>query len=263
MGSRYLADLADVCRRTGYPVIVVDGWQDRARGSGGYDSGRPNHVIIHHSASGPDADGWSDVNYCCYGDPDAPLCNLYLARDGTIYVCAAGATNTNGSGSDLCGIVPDDSMNSSAIGIEAGNDGVGEPWPEAQQQSYVALCGALCAAYGIGVEQIHSHAQWAPSRKIDPAGPSRWAEGAATWDMDRFRADVDDTTAEPQPPPTVEDDMLHIAAPDRAPALVSGNFCHWAVNEEEGQVMAMLYGPPVTYDTRQYDVTVAVHRGNT
>ena len=62
MGTRYLTDLADVCRRTGYPVIEVDGWQSRARGSGGYDSSRPNHIMVHHTASGPSSDGWDDVN---------------------------------------------------------------------------------------------------------------------------------------------------------------------------------------------------------
>jgi len=151
MGSRYLTDLADVYRRSGWPVIEVDGWQNRARGSGGYDSGRPNHVMTHHTASGASSDGWPDVNYMTFNHTDAPLCNLYLDRQGNIYVCAGGATNTNGSGHDTCGITNDDSMNSSAIGIEAGNNGVGEQWPDAQQDAYVALCKALCDGYGIGV----------------------------------------------------------------------------------------------------------------
>ena len=207
MGDRYLLDLADVCRSTGYPVIEVDNWQNRARGSGGYDNGRPNHVIIHHTASGPSSDGWPDVNYCCYGDDDAPLCNLYLSRNGTIYVCAAGATNTNGSGSDPCGIVSDDSMNAAAIGIEAGNNGTGEAWPMNQQGSYTALCAFLCAAYGIPVTQCHSHAEWSPRRKVDPAGPSAYAAGSATWNMTVFREDVAfELGPEPEPEPEPEED---------------------------------------------------------
>ena len=200
MGAYFLLDLADVCRRTGRHVIEVDDWRTRARGSGGYNPGLPNHVMCHHTASGPESDGWDDVNYCCYGDEDAPLCNLYLARDGTIYVCAAGATNTNGSGSDPCGLIGDDAMNSSAIGIEAGNNGVGEPWSTPQQDAYVALCDALCNAYGIGVVQIHGHAEWT-SRKIDPAGPSRYAWDASTWDMDEYREDVALGTTPPPPTP--------------------------------------------------------------
>jgi hypothetical protein len=214
MGARYLLELADVCRRTGYPVIEVDGWQYRARGSGGYEPGRPTHVLAHHTASPPSSDGWPDANYCTFGDEDAPLCNLYLGRDGTIWVCAGGATNTNGSGTDLCGITPDDSMNSHAIGIEAGNNGVGEAWPDAQQDAYVTLVAELCAAYGIDPAQVHSHQQWAPSRKVDPAGPSDWASGTATWDMPAFCDDVRAVAAPPIPgpnptptPPDEDDDM--------------------------------------------------------
>lgn len=207
MGARYLTDLADVCRRTGWPVIEVDGWQNRARGSGGYESGRPSHIMVHHTASGPGSDGWDDVNYCTFGDDDAPLCNLYLSRVPEIFICAAGATNTNGSGHDPCGITADDSMNSSAIGIEAANDGVGEVWNDDQQAAYTALCGVLSDAYGIAAAQVHAHWEWAPGRKIDPAGPSDWA-GTGSWDMHAFRADV----GAPPPPPgdemTEEQDFM-------------------------------------------------------
>jgi N-acetylmuramoyl-L-alanine amidase/Glycosyl hydrolases family 25 len=199
MGSRYLTDLAEVCRRTGYPVIEVDDWPHRARGSGGFDSGRPNHVMAHHTASGPSSDGWPDVNYCTFNDSDAPLCNLYISRNGTIYVCAGGATNTNGSGSDPCGTTNDDSMNSSAIGIEAGNNGTGEAWPADQTNCYVKLSDELCSAYGIPAARVHSHFEWAPERKKDPAGPSPWASGSSMWNMDAFRDDVEGGGA-PAPP---------------------------------------------------------------
>jgi hypothetical protein len=216
MGARYLTDLADVCRSSGYPVIEVDDWVNRARGSGGYDPGYPNHVIVHHTASGPGSDGWPDVNYCCYGNPDSPVGNLYLARTGDIYVMAAGAANTNGTGADPCHLVPDDGMNSRSLAIEAGNGGTGEPWPDIQQAAYVALCRVLCDAYGIGNGQIHSHAEWAPSRKIDPAGQSAYATGAAIWDMDAFRADVAHTEEDD---PVTDEDIARIAAAVWAHAL--------------------------------------------
>lgn len=197
MGSRYLTDLADVCRTTGYTVIEVGGpstvgtgWKTRARGSGGYNSGLPNHIMCHHTASSASSDGWPGVNYCTFNDDDAPLCNLYLSRKGEIFVCAAGATNTNGTGSDPCGVVPNDSMNSSAIGIEAANDGVGEQWPTIQQDAYVKLCATLAAHYGIPNRAIEAHFEWAPSRKIDPAGNSRYATGGNKWNMGKFRSDV-------------------------------------------------------------------------
>jgi hypothetical protein len=257
MGSRYLVDLADVCRATGWPVIEVDGWQTRARGSGGYDTGRPTHVMAHHTASGPSSDGWDDVNYCTFGDDDAPLANLYLSRDGTIYVCAGGATNTNGSGQDPCGVTNDDAMNSSAIGIEAGNGGTGEPWPPAQTSSYTALCAALCHAYGISASQVHSHAEWAPDRKVDPYGPAPWGPG--TWDMDGFRADLDTGTPPTPPPPEEDDDVKHVAAEGRGPMIVGAGWRRWARNEHDGGVMAQLYGPPQMLTVEEYDLVAEIH----
>ena len=190
MGSRYLHDLADVMRSTGYRVILVDGWEHRARGSGGYNDGKPDHVMLHHTGSPPSSDGWPDANYCTFGDEDAPLCNLYLSRTAEIYICAAGATNTNGTGD--CPHLSPDTMNSSAIGIEA-NGGYGHPWPDIQQDAYLTLVTALCDAYNIPHDHVESHAEYAPSRKVDPAGESRWAHGSATWDEHAFRADLDDT----------------------------------------------------------------------
>lgn len=260
MGSRYLNDLADVCRQAGYPVIEVDGWEQRARGSGGYDSGRPNHIMIHHTASGPSMDGWGDVEYMTFNHNDAPLCNLYLDREGNIYVCAGGATNTNGSGHDPCGHTPDDSMNSSAIGIEAGNNGVGEVWPNRQLDCYNRLCAALCSAYGIPNERIHAHFEWAPSRKIDPAGPDRYAQGGNSWNMQAFRNDSQTTTPPPQPPPVQEDeDVKHIVADERGQMIVGAGYTHWAETTEEAYEMNLLYGPPAVVSTRDYDVIRHIH----
>jgi len=212
MGSRYLTDLAEVCRRTGFAVIEVDGWQTRGRSSGGYDQGRPSHVMAHHTASGPGSDGWADVEYMTWHADAAPLANLYISRVPEIFVMAAGATNTNGSGVDPCELADDDTMNTHAIGIEAANNGVGEPWPDVQQSCYVTLCAELELAYGIAPAQIHSHAEYAPARKIDPAGESRYAEGAAIWDMDAFREDV--RIGEPEPIPGPEPEPEPTPPPD-------------------------------------------------
>lgn len=204
--SRWLDDLANVCRRTGFPVIEVDGWQRRGRsGNIPYEDGRPTHIMAHHTASPPSSDGWDDVNYCTFGADAAPLTNLYISRAPAIYVCAGGPTNTNGSGHDSWGGgVPEDSMNSHAIAIEGANNGVGEPWPEEQQRCYNALVIELRGAYGIPAGQVRAHFEWAPERKIDTAGPSRWAP-TGSWDMDEFRGDT--MTLPPPTPIPVEDDM--------------------------------------------------------
>jgi hypothetical protein len=206
--ARYLTDLADVCRATGLQVWEQEGWQSRARSSGGYSDGRPDHVMVHHTASGPSADGWPDADYCSFTSDIRPVANLYLDRSGAVYVLAAGACNTNGSGCDPCGITADDDMNVHAIGIEAGNDGVGEPWPDAQQNAYVRLVDALCSAYLINPLCCHSHAEYAPTRKIDPAGPSRWAPEGGTWPMDAFRYDLGTQVPQPAPGPVGDDEMV-------------------------------------------------------
>lgn len=196
MAGRYLTDLADVCRGAGLTVLEQDGWQTRARSSGGYATGRPDHVMVHHTASGPASNGWPDCDFMSFTSDIRPVTNLYLDRAGWVYVLGAGATNTNGAGADPCGIVAADDMNTHAIGIEGANDGVGEPWPTEQQDAYVVLVAALCAAYSIDPARIHAHFEWAPTRKIDPAGPSRWSPqpsgggGGNMWNLDAFRGDV-------------------------------------------------------------------------
>ena len=225
MGARYLDELADVCRSAGLIVHELDGWQRRARGSGGYDSGRPTHVMVHHTASNPGSDPDGDVAYIAFGATDAPLANLYLSRSGEVTVIAGGATNTNGSGSaPWPGGCPDDSMNTHAIGIEAANNGVGEPWPHVQQGAYMALCAALCEAYLIDTSLVRGHAEWAPGRKVDPAGQSMWASGSATWHMDIYRDDVADIV-DPLPTPEEDDDMAFIVInrDTGQPALVYGD----------------------------------------
>lgn len=207
MGSRYLTDLADVCRSVGLTVKEYSNWKTRARGSGGYDSGRPTHVMVHHTASPPSWSGQKDADYCAVGDEDAPLSNLYLDQAGVVWVLAAGATNTNGKGRDVWGGgVPDDSMNSYAIGIEA-NGGYGYAWPQVQQDAYVKLVSKLCGHYGISNNCVRGHFEWAPDRKVDPSGPSKWASGSASWDMDGFRRD----TLEGDDMPLSDEDIDKIA----------------------------------------------------
>jgi len=104
---------------------------------------------------------------------------------------AAGATNTNGKGGPL-GPLSLDNANSRVIGIEAANNGVDEPWPKVQQNNYQILVRALCKAYSIPTTNVYSHYEWAPTRKIDPAGPSRWQDNPSTkpWIMDKFRTEL-------------------------------------------------------------------------
>lgn len=209
MSGRYLTDLADVLRRAGLTVIEEPGWQTRARSSGGYASGRPTHFMVHHTASNASSDGQQDVDYMVSGSDDAPIANTYVNRNGVVWVMAAGCTNTNGKGGPLDG-VPADSMNTYAVSCEVANNGVGEPYPDPQQRAVATLVRACCNAYGIANAHVSTHYLWAPERKCDNTGPSRWAppgtpggcNGAGAWNMPAFRSDV--ASGWPGGPPAVD-----------------------------------------------------------
>jgi N-acetylmuramoyl-L-alanine amidase len=205
-----LTDLAQVLRDAGLPVVEVSGWQTRGRGTDGgqYTNGRPDAVMVHHTASNTSAQ--NDVNYMTFNSSSRPIANLYIARDGAVWVMAAGPTNTNGSGGPLANVARDN-MNRHAIGIEIGNTGTGQVYPDIQQDASLRAAAACCRAYGIPSSRVWAHFEWT-SRKIDPSGPARWSNNAnRQWDMNRFRSDVQNLIAAPTPPtpdPTQEIEMI-------------------------------------------------------
>jgi hypothetical protein len=201
MSGRYLVDLADVLYGVGLDVVEYSGWKTRARSSGGFTGDRPWAIAWHHTASTASIE--SDAAYCAEGSPDAPVCNLLVARDGQVWLIAAGASNTNGKGYAMAftrGTVPDDQMNTHAVGIEICNDGVGEVYPAAQVSAAFAVSLAIAAAEGLDPTDVTTHAAWAPDRKIDPATAfavdpaSGFHPGAVnssgTWALDDLRAEL-------------------------------------------------------------------------
>lgn len=114
-------------------------------------------------------------------------------------------------------------MNSHSIGIEAANLGDGETWPSAQIDAYVRLCGELCRAYNIPVERVHAHREWAPDRKVDPAGPNAYASGKSSWDMAAFRRDITDYLDGNAPPPPEPEDVETETVTLELPVLRNGD----------------------------------------
>ncbi len=195
-GGRYLLEMADVLRNAGLAVEECDGWERRARKTGGLVEG-PLAIIVHHTTSGPSRDAGDEANTLAKTARDrkgrlvAPLANLFLDRRGKWWVLAAGGANTNGTGGPW-GPLPVDRANTRVIGIEAANNGVGEPWSGSMQDSYVSGVAALADQYDIETSHVLGHSEWT-RRKIDPAGPSRFGSvnSAKSWDMNKFRAAVD------------------------------------------------------------------------
>ena len=215
MAGVYLTWLADELRAAGLTVIEYEGWKTRARSSGGYaDTSRPWCVMWHHTASPASWDGRKDADYCAVGDEDAPLSNVYIDRSGTVWVLAAGATNTNGKGKLTPfskGTVPENSMNSYALGAEMGNNGVGEPWPQAQVDAMFVVSNVVNARMGNRPDDACTHQAYAPDRKVDPATAAavqgswkpRSCTSSGTWNVDDIRVECERRAATPTPtPPT-------------------------------------------------------------
>jgi hypothetical protein len=240
----YLTEMANWLRNAGLTVVEYQGWESRARGSGGY-SDYPLCVMWHHTASPPSWDGQKDADYCAVGDSDAPLSNLYIDRSGTVWVLAAGATNTNGKGKSINfsrGTVPADGMNSRAVGVEMGNDGIGERWPIAQVNSAFVVSNTMNSHLGNQPDDISTHQFYAPDRKIDPAttnveGP--WqpvsCTSSGTWDRGSVQQECLARAGQPAPgpgpqppqPPTLKDGEMALLTrftPDNSIWIVAEDF---------------------------------------
>ena len=271
MGTVYLTQLADWCWQEGLHAVEMDGWEHRARSSGGYEPGRPWAIMHHHTASKTSPE--NDANYMCYGSPDAPIANVLLARDGAVWVLAAGATNTNGKGRSRSfskGTVPADSMNSYAFGIEIANNGVGEAYPQAQVDALFVLTNMLTRRLGLGPADVCTHQDYAPDRKIDPATASAvqgpWQPSSVTSSGTWSRPDVQDEAVrrhdpdpEPEPtpppvplpgpdpgtpaPPIGEDDKSMVVALDgNGTAWIGDGMTRYNPTEDDFNVKVLLAG---------------------
>lgn len=149
--------LADVLRDAGCAVEDLGGWRDRGR-----DLDSVEGIVWHHTASTVHTSDTAMYRILRDGRRDlpGPLAQLGLRRNGTFVTVAAGRANHNGYGK----------WGNNSIGIEAYNDGVGEPWPTAQIGAWVAGTAAICRHLGLDAGQVLGHKETDPHRKIDPAG---------------------------------------------------------------------------------------------
>jgi hypothetical protein len=193
--------LADVLRQAGLPVVEVAGWRER-----GGSLFAPSMVFMHHDASPTTASEAEMVNVVTHGRAGlpGPIGNVYIGRSCTVYVIASGKSNHAGTGKVTL-------ANQRSIGIEVGNNGVGEPWSVELTDIYRRVVLALCGKLGVGVDRVYTHAAHT-SRKIDPAGPTTVRGlGPGTWNLDNVRAwlaqSAPVTPPTPAPIPLEDDDM--------------------------------------------------------
>jgi hypothetical protein len=152
--TRIPSDLA----RFGLKVELAPGWATR-----GSSSFAPACVVNHWTAGPRGTKTRPSLHICINGRTGlpGPLCNIYLARDGTCVVVAAGRANHAGTGG-FRGLVG----NSAAYGIEAECGGDGD-WTPAMLEAYPRLDAALMSGLGRDASWVTDHSTWAPTRKID------------------------------------------------------------------------------------------------
>lgn len=157
-----LLELAADCRTAGLEVVEIAGWQQRGR-----DLGAVGAVLAHHTATGPGTSDGAVDRLLRDGRPDlsGPLAQVGLDRAGRVRLIAAGVANHAGAGSWL-GV----SGNTRALGVEAYNDGRGEGWPPVQLDAWDRLNAVLLRTVALDAGRLCAHREWAPTRKIDPAG---------------------------------------------------------------------------------------------
>lgn len=178
MTYRLLTDLATAVRKSGLTVVEIPGWARRGRPSytGGFD---PKGVLCHHTGGTSDSRDYVEwMALTGRSDLPAPLCQLALSRNGTVYVCAAGRANHAGR-SRATGPMPAGDGNDLYIGIEAMNTG-SEGWTDTQRSAYVRLCAALCAHYRWPATHVRAHRESSVTGKWDPG----------RLDMNQLRTDV-------------------------------------------------------------------------
>jgi hypothetical protein len=232
VGDFYVDAMALVLQQAGCQVGVSDineGWERRSRSSGGFENDRSILGIQwHHTASKASVN--SDLSYMIHGSPDRPVGNVLLDRDGVFWPVAAGAANTSGKGGPSMfsrGTVPLDKGNTMLFSIEIANNGVGEPYPQAQIDACFVGSNALNSYFGNQPNDVITHSlgegDGYTNRKIDPAtaagvqGPWRpvSVNSSGTWRLTDLKNECvrrASTLPPPLPGPTPipEDDVSNV-----------------------------------------------------
>lgn len=213
---RLPADLPEKLRDAGLKVVVIDGWQNRGRpaSTGGF---APVGVLNHHTGSvdrlGDLAD---DRKYALWlaitGRPDlpAPLVQLSLSLEGTVYVLAAGRCNHAGT-AKASGSVAGGDGNSLYVGIEWMLSGT-QAIPPKMYEAGVALNAVLLDVLGSSVQAVSCHYQTSVTGKWDIGDPHGVEfNGHKVLNVGRFRDEVKKYRAALHPPKVVDVDVLTIS----------------------------------------------------
>lgn len=226
LGYVWLDDMDQAFAAAGLPFVPVDAhpsdatgspsWRVRGRPVGTGDGFAPSGVVCHHTASPAGTTPATDIAVIMAGNGSAPgpISQCYIGRDAVLYLIAAGRANHAGSGMRPGVDFVCTDQNARNVGIEVGNNGVGEPWSDAVCETYARTVAALCEWYGWPTPAVYLHNTTGPpsggcNSKIDPAGS--WTRQrdltTQTWHLPTWHGFVDEHRGAQPPLPPSEDDM--------------------------------------------------------
>lgn len=131
-------------------------------GSVNFGIRKPNFVVIHHTAQ----DSLNQTIKTFHSTKAGTSAHYVIGRDGKVVHMVNDYLRANHAGISKWG--KDTDLNSSSIGIELDNNGVGDVWQDAQINSLIKLLATLKKAYNIPTANFIGHADIAPGRKNDP-----------------------------------------------------------------------------------------------
>lgn len=123
---------------------------------------KPSYVLIHHTAQNS-----TDQTIRTFQLERTAVSSHYvIGRDGKVVQMVNDYVRAHHAGVGKWG--NDTDLNSSSIGIEMDNNGTTDPWPEVQINALIELLKVLKETHRIPQGNFIGHADYAPSRKIDP-----------------------------------------------------------------------------------------------
>ena len=131
-------------------------------GSVNFGIRKPNFVVIHHTAQ----DSLAQTVKTFFSTKAGASAHYVISRDGKVVHMVNDYLRANHAGVSKWG--KDTDLNSSSIGIELDNNGLTDPWPDAQINSLLKLLATLKKTYGIPTANFIGHSDIAPKRKNDP-----------------------------------------------------------------------------------------------
>ncbi len=123
---------------------------------------KPNYVLIHHTAQNSTEETIKTFQL----ERTSVSSHYVIGRDGKVVQMVNDYVRGHHAGVGKWG--NDTDLNSSSIGIEMDNNGTTDPWPDVQIEALIEVLKVLKERHKIPQANFIGHADYAPTRKVDP-----------------------------------------------------------------------------------------------